>query len=237
MGSEQSLRVWVDFKNARGFKPAAALGRRRVFKRMGWTVGFKIAHRLAARMRVLLQPGKGGASGLAAQNIFVGLEKDGSIVIYEGEGYEGGFFLRHGRKPSKDTSKAPPYKAIIDWVIAKGIALDFSGRPTPRMTKYGGLRAKTRSKPSRPFKKDMKGIALAIAQSIRGKGMESLKTEYPFGQSRFEYHLAAMIESGGAERLVKPHEMRKAESLVLQFFREGREGKELAGIGLFRGIR
>lgn len=134
---------------------------------------------LLRRLKDRLEPppkGEHGASGKARDNIFYKGEHTSSgynATIYEGS-YVGNAFIRSGRLSHTEDQldNTPTVGAIVNWMIVKNIPVKQPEKQaTWRMTKYGGLRADRRNKPSRPWKADLRLIALIIAQHINIMGV------------------------------------------------------------------
>jgi hypothetical protein len=163
-----------------------------------------------------------GATGRAAGNIYVIKTGKHDAEIFEGP-YPANFYIREGRSKG---AKKPPAKAIVDWIVSKGINITKppDQRGAFRMTKYGGPRANLRSKSPRPWKRDLKQVAGVIANKIAQTGMKHLEPLYPSGQARYDYYGEILSRTPGRvyfDRMVSQG-YGAWFTLYTQFVRDGR---------------
>lgn len=219
-----ALRVHVDLDEVQGLLKDRVV-HRRIADDFLETAALSVAERIAELARQRLAVGgkeNVGASGASAKNIFVRKSGEHDAVIYEGP-IGANIFIREGRSKG---AKKPPAKAIVDWMVTKpGFVFKRPSdqRGTWRMTKYGGPRANLRSRPSRPFKRDLKQAAGIIANKIAERGMSHFTSKYPPGTPRYDYYGEIMSRTPGAEHF---HRMvRKGYStwfrLYVNFIRRG----------------
>jgi len=136
-----------------------------------------------------------GVTGKAAENIRVEEAGKYGAQIVEGP-YPANFYIREGRAPG---GTPPPTRQIIDWIAAKGISIKppkSQGGPL-RWTKSGGAQANQSSKPSRPFKRDLKHIASLIAYRIGERGQTHFSKYHPEGHPRYDYYAEILTRTPG----------------------------------------
>jgi len=164
-----------------------------------------------------------GATGRAATNIFVRQSGDDAMV-YEGS-YPGNYYIRYGRGSTK---KPPPIQSIVDWMVNKpGFNFNPQKSQALRWTKSGGPRANLRSRPSRPFKRDLKDTAQAISAKIGKTGLVHLKKYHPVGQPRYDYYSEMFTRTPGIRHFNKLIAKEQGEFLTqhIRFLRDGHEVK------------
>lgn len=178
--------VRVDYKSAEGFKWAPEFEKyttQSAKDRANTTVS-TAGEYLLKRLRAKLEPppkGEHGASGKARDNIFLDVKdtaKGTTATISEGP-YPGNAFIRQGRKSNAQAIEAgnydqvPTVGEIVNWMIEKQIPFRQPKRQKKwRITKAGGLRAREKSKPIRPWKADLRLIALIVATKIDYEGIK-----------------------------------------------------------------
>lgn len=197
-GNPAQVLVGIDFSQVRGLIKGHAKQQTMIKNFLG-TATLSVAERVAELARAKLKVGAKeniGTTGKAAKNIFVKRVGACNAIIFEGP-YPANYFIRKGRSPG---SKKPPARAIIEWMTNKP-GFTFQRPPDQRgqwrMTKYGGPRAKLRSKPPRPFKRDLKQAAGIIANKIAELGLVTLKSKYPYGQKKYDYYDEILEQTPG----------------------------------------
>ncbi len=190
------IKIDVDMSQVRGFRK---IGMHKTvvndgLKLQTLTIASRVAKLAKDRLSVSNQK-KIGTTGKASGNIHAKADGPTGAVISEGP-YPANFFIREGR--SRGTTP-PPVKAIIDWVSAKGISVKVppSQKGILRWTKKGGARADLTSKPSRPFKRDMKHIAALIAYRIGERGLTHFSEFHPTGAPYYDYYSEILTRTPG----------------------------------------
>lgn len=229
------VQVTIDMDEVQGLLQSGHIHKKQVDDFLG-AAGLTVANRVAeiARSRLAVGGKEGiGATGQAAANIFVEGTPLGAIV-YEGS-YKGNQFIRFGRG---EGAKRPPSKAILDWMVSKpGFKFEQPESQSEkwRMTKRGGPRA--RSGAPRPFKRDLRQLAVIIANKIAEKGMTTLLGKYPQGSKRYDYYAEMFARTPGMEHFEKLWERNFGTffTLYMRFLRNGipmnMKGKILGGKG------
>ena len=202
-GNPAHVLVGIDFSQVRGLIKGQAKQQEMIKGFLG-TATFSVAKRVAELARAKLKVGAKeniGVSGKAAKNIFAKRAGESNAVVFEGP-YPANYFIRKGRG---EGTKKPPVRAIVEWMVSKP-GFKFQRPPDQRgqwrMTKYGGPRAKTRSKPPRPFKRDLKQAAGIIANKIAELGLVSLKSKYPYGQKKYDYYDEILEQTPGTKHFL-----------------------------------
>lgn len=146
-------------------------------------------------LKVLLAPGTRingvsvGASGMAAENIFVGEFNPGPVsytghFVYEGAYTKANYFIRTGTPPDK--SRSVPINKIKGWLITKGIRPVNITVGNPQLPRRSGASNRLQTVTEQAF---------AIAAGIRKRGTSvSHKPLYPGGQKRFDYVAFAVMK-------------------------------------------
>jgi len=203
-GNPAQVLVSIDFSQVRGLIKGRAKQDRMIKNFLG-TATLSVAERVAKLARDKLEVGAKenvGATGKAAKNIFAKKAGECNAVVFEGP-YPANYFIRKGRGRG---TKKPPARAIMDWMTNKP-GFTFQRPPDQRgqwrMTKYGGPRAKLRSKPPRPFKRDLKQAAGIIANKIAELGLVTLKSKYPYGQAKYDYYDEILVQTPGMNHFLK----------------------------------
>jgi len=190
------MKLEVDFSEVQGMLAREANVRQaREFLE---TASMSVAEKIAEFAREKLSVGGSrdvGATGGASKNIFVMKSGEHDAIIYEGA-YPANYFIREGRTKG---AKRPPARAIVEWIVHKGITIEKpkDQRGKWRITKYGGPRANLRSKPPRPWKRDMKQVAGIIATKIGQEGMTHFGKLYPSNSNRYDYYGEIMHRTPG----------------------------------------
>ena len=201
-----ALRVKIDFEEIQGLRTDANWRMINEFTKTGTKL---IANAVAAKARWLLDPSNPrreiGVTGRASENIFVRQtsDKKGQTVheVYEGV-YPINALIRLGR----GKGKRPPYREIVEWIIHKGITIEPpEGQKRWRMTKYGGPDANLRSRPPRPFKADLRSVAIMIARKINELGLAHLKEFYPPGAPKYDYYGEILKNKSWLRRMLTQH--------------------------------
>ena len=197
------MLVGIDFSQVRGLIKGRAKQDRMIKNFLG-TATLSVAERVAKLARDKLEVGAKeniGATGKAAKNIFAKKAGEYNAIVFEGP-YPANYFIRKGRGVG---AKKPPARAIMDWMVNKP-GFTFQRPPDQRgqwrMTKYGGPRAKLRSKPPRPFKRDLKQAAGIIANKIAELGLVTLKSKYPYGQKKYDYYDEILEQAPGVNHFL-----------------------------------
>ena len=192
-----TVQIDLDLSEVKGLIRDRAANQREADKFLS-TAGMTVAKQIATLARKRLEVGGNkniGTTGRASKNIFIKKVGETGAVVYEGA-YPANYFIRMGRRQD---STPPPIKAILDWLVHKP-GFDFSPQKENkrnRWTKFGGPRANLRSQPSRPFKRDLKGTAHAIANKIGKIGMWHLVPFYPKGQPKYDYYSEILTRTPG----------------------------------------
>lgn len=202
-GNPAQVLIGVDFSQIKGLIRGHTKQQQAIKNFLG-TATFSIAKRVAELARAKLEVGAKenvGATGKAAKNIFAKKAEKCSAIVFEGP-YPANYFIRKGRGKG---AKKPPARAIIDWMTSKP-GFVFQRPPDQRgqwrMTKYGGPRAKLRSKSPRPFKRDLKQAAGIIANKIAELGLVTLKSKYPYGQAKYDYYDEIFDQTPGTKHFL-----------------------------------
>lgn len=195
------IRIEVDMQNVRGLLKESGAQKTAIYdglRQQSFTLAARVAKLAKERLAVGGEKDI-GVSGKAAGNIKVKAQGSTGAYIFEGP-YPANFFIREGR--SQGTP--PPIQPIIDWISAKGISVKVpsSQKGALRWTKKGGARANLSSKPSRPFKRDLKHIASLIAYRIGEKGQTHFSQFHPTGQPRYDYYSEILTRSPGRRHFV-----------------------------------
>ncbi len=228
------VEIIVDMRNVQGFLKEKGLQRGAIndgLKLQSMTIATRVAKLAKERLSVGGEKNI-GVSGKAAENIRVDEQGTTGAVINEGP-YPANFFIREGR--SKGTP--PPTRQIIDWIAAKGISVKVppTQKGVLRWTKKGGARANLSSKPSRPFKRDLKHIASLIAYRIGQKGMTTLSKHHPTGQPQYDYYSEILTRTPGRQHF--ENLMEKTFDVdwfphYIKFLRTGNYGKRSTRVRL-----
>ncbi len=195
------VRIEVDTKQVRGFLKGKGAQKEAIYdglRQQTYTIAARVAK--LARERLAVGGEKDiGVSGKASKNIKVKAQGATGAYIFEGP-YPANFFIREGRS----TGTPPPIQPIIDWISAKGISVKVpsSQKGALRWTKKGGARANLSSKPTRPFKRDLKHIASLIAYRIGERGQVHFSEFHPTGSPRYDYYSEILTRSPGRRHFV-----------------------------------
>lgn len=195
----------------------------RYMRRVSMITAVEVAKVAKSRLEVGGKKGI-GATGRAADNIFVKQDKNDAMV-YEGT-YPGNYYIRYGRGSTK---KPPPIQSIIDWMVNKpGFNFNPQKSQDLRWTKSGGPRANLKSRPSRPFKRDLKDTAQAISAKIGKTGAVHFEKFHPVGQPRYDYYSEMFTRTPGMAHFTKLI-LRAEGEFRVQFIRYLRNGQQVKG--------
>lgn len=202
-GNPAQVLVGIDLSQVRGLIKGR-IKQEAMIKNFLGTATLSVATRVAELARAKLEVGSKeniGATGKAAKNIFAAEAGECNAIVFEGP-YPANYFIRKGRGRG---SKKPPAREIVAWMTSKP-GFKFQRPPEQRgqwrMTKYGGPRAKLRSKPPRPFKRDLKQAAGIIANKIAELGLVTLKSKHPYGQAKYDYYDEILEHAPGTKHFL-----------------------------------